>query len=80
MAYGHLEFTEDPSDKTMTVVTATCPYCKKQSSFKAKSDMLEAGSYKIEQGALIQDALPLLTPQQRELLISGICDECWNSM
>ena len=28
----------------------------------------------------IQDAMPYLTPSERERLITGICDECWDKM
>lgn len=28
--------------------------------------------------AYIQDALPMLTPAERELLLSGICPVCWD--
>ena len=28
----------------------------------------------------IQDLLPDLTPAERELLISGTCDNCWKKM
>lgn len=28
----------------------------------------------------IQHALPMLTPGERELLISGICPNCWDRM
>ena len=28
----------------------------------------------------IQDIFPYLTPAERELLISGICGECWKRM
>lgn len=28
----------------------------------------------------IQDIFPYLTPAERELLISGICGECWEKM
>lgn len=31
-------------------------------------------------GVLIQDALPGLSPEERELLISGTCPECWEYM
>ncbi len=30
--------------------------------------------------ALIQDALPELSKEDRELLISGTCGECWEKM
>lgn len=31
-------------------------------------------------GMLIQDAMPSLNKEDRELLISGTCPECWKSM
>ena len=31
-------------------------------------------------GALIQNVMPNLTPDQRELLISGTCGRCWDKM
>ncbi len=33
-----------------------------------------------ESGELIQDAMPYLTPGQRELLISNTCDACWDRL
>lgn len=35
---------------------------------------------KWQDGALIQDAMPYLSPDQRELLISGICGPCFDKM
>ena len=29
---------------------------------------------------LIQDLMPGLSPEERELLISKTCDECWNAI
>lgn len=31
-------------------------------------------------GRFIQDVLPTLTPGERELLVSGICGDCFNAM
>lgn len=28
----------------------------------------------------IQDQFPQLTPGQREMLLSGLCEECWNKL
>lgn len=28
----------------------------------------------------VQDIFPYLSPAERELLISGLCSECWNSL
>ena len=33
-----------------------------------------------QSGKLIQDALPELSAGERELLISGTCDECWQRL
>jgi hypothetical protein len=33
-----------------------------------------------ERGALIQDAFPNFTPSQREFIMTGICDKCWDNM
>jgi hypothetical protein len=33
-----------------------------------------------QDGELIQDALPYLTASEREMLISGTCDDCWQKM
>lgn len=33
-----------------------------------------------KQGELIQDAMPYLSASERELLISGTCDDCWTEM
>ncbi|MGA8837527.1 MAG: hypothetical protein WB538_17990 [Candidatus Sulfotelmatobacter sp.] len=31
-----------------------------------------------EQGELVQDAMPYLSPEERELFVSGVCgDPCW---
>lgn len=31
-------------------------------------------------GELIQNAMPYLNAEEREMLISGICPSCWNNM
>ena len=35
---------------------------------------------RFEAGTHAQDAFPYLSADDRELLISGTCDECWNKM
>jgi hypothetical protein len=36
--------------------------------------------FKWQQGALIQEVLSYLTPDERELLISQTCKKCWDKM
>jgi len=43
-------------------------------------DVRAAGYEAWQHGALIQDALPELEPDDRELLISGVCGDCFDGM
>lgn len=43
---------------------------------KVDPEMMEAWL----DGKLIQNVMPHLTKQERELLISGTCDLCWNKL
>lgn len=63
------------SDTTVMIETA-CPFC-------GAVHMIEVNLtdyWDWEDGKLAQDAFPYLTPDEREMLISGICPECWDSM
>jgi hypothetical protein len=51
-----------------------CPFCGKQSVLLVSYE----GYLKYREGAFIQDAFPTLSPDARELLISGTCPECWD--
>lgn len=59
----------------MTVnMTCDCPFCGTSNDVLVETEGLKAW----HNGIKIQDALPDLTPEERELLITGICPECWN--
>ena len=63
------------SDTTVIIETA-CPFC-------GAVNMIEVNLvdyWDWEDGKLAQDAFPYLTSDEREMLISGICPECWDSM
>lgn len=55
-------------------LTAQCRDCKK--TFELKVNIADVKAWR--QGTLIQKALPYLTPDERELLISGICGGCFD--
>lgn len=57
-------------------VEGPCYSCGKP----VKVTVVAADYLKFERGAFAQDCFPYLTAGQREFLISGICDECWDSM
>ena len=60
-----------------------CPHCGKTSTLKLdveKTKLFDAGMKAYKNGALVQNAFPFLTADERELLISGICSKCWSAM
>ncbi len=57
-------------------ITTTCPFCGHINEVAVnKSDYWEW-----QNGALVQDAFPYLTADERETLVSGICPACWDRM
>lgn len=53
--------------------SVSCEHCNKTYVLNIN----ETGWKEWESGEFIQDALPDLEAGERELLISGTCDECW---
>ncbi len=53
-----------------------CVRCSQESAISANPRDVEAW----RDGVLIQDAMPYLDADQREMFISGICPTCWNKM
>jgi len=64
--------TLDDCTEEVTVVTQ-CPFCKVEQTVIAPVD----GFRMWTGGALIQKALPHLSPSEREALMTGICDTCF---
>lgn len=55
-------------------VLGECPLCGKEWYVAVPaSEYLEW-----KKGRLIQDAMPSVSQDQREMLITGICPECWD--
>jgi hypothetical protein len=67
--------------KTMiTVPTPLCPECKCYGEITIDFNDWEIGKTRMWAGELIQNCFPTLTPAQREQLINGFHDKCWDSM
>ena len=66
--------------KMTTINTRRCIRCGEAGEIKIPSEIYFAGIKKREQGALIQDAFPTLTNEQREQIISGIHPQCWKEI
>lgn len=60
----------------MMVISTKCGFCGKKGSIIVHKKNYEAW----QNGELIQRAFPYLTPTERELLKTGICDKCWDKM
>ena len=53
-----------------------CPFCSEAHIVEVRKEDYDAWL----NGELIQNAMPYLTPDDREILISGICPDCWEKM
>ena len=58
------------------IIVTTCPFCRHAHEIPVN----ENDYWDWVDGALIQDAFPYLSADQREMLISGICPKCWDNM
>ena len=73
-----IQQTDYPND--VTIFEIPCPFCGKISKLKVSIKVWRDGLTAYRNGALIQHAWPALTPSSRELIKTGICDECWIKM
>ena len=60
----------------MTTLWATCNKCEDQVEMAVNVDDYTSW----ENGELIQNAMPYLTADEREVLISGICGPCFGGL
>lgn len=63
-------------NKTHILTEIRCWHCGRLYTIQLSKAGIEAR----ENGALVQDAFPELTADERELLISGTCGECWDKL
>lgn len=62
-----------PTTDVITVIT-TCPLCGSINEVTAPEHAVFAWALC---GVRVQDALPMLTPDEREMLVTGIDPTCW---
>lgn len=53
-------------------VVVVCPYCHKATTISVVTN----DYFDWKEGKLIQDAMPYLSTEDREALISGLCPDC----
>lgn len=73
-----IQQTDYPND--VTVLEIPCPWCGKISEIKLSTKVWLTGLQSYKNGALLQHSWPTLSPAERELIKTGICDACWNNM
>jgi len=59
----------------ITVITG-CPFC----GLIHEVEVNEMDYLDWQDDVLVQDAFPYLDANEREMLISGICPDCWDKM
>ena len=68
---------QSPIHATKVIISKICPMCE-------KTHTVEVDRQKYEQWhsgkLLVQEAFPELTPDQREILQTGIDGECWKRL
>ena len=65
------------------ILETTCPFCGKEQRLIFSGDKMHAymqGKVAYDAGYRVQAAFPSFTPSEREFILTGICDECWESM
>ena len=62
--------------KGMMIYIDNCRFCHA----KVRVAVPTAGFYNWQKGMLIQNAMPEVSADAREFLISKICPECWGRM
>jgi DNA polymerase II large subunit len=69
-------FDYEVADKVVSI-RGKCRSCTNVIEFTVST---EGFNDYFQNGKKVQDAFPTLTSAQREYLISGICDQCFNRM
>ena len=60
----------------MAIISRRCFICTK--SRNVEYDPAEYRAW--QEGALIQDAMPTMAPEDREMLISSVCPPCFHEL
>lgn len=58
------------------VIGNVCPFCGKLSTVKLNKKQMDAYAEFLNGNIRVQE-IPNLTPDEREVLLTGICDDCW---
>ena len=62
------------------ILVRKCPFCGRETRKEMNAREFDDGVFAHQNGARMQDAFPKADASTRELLMTGICDKCWNEM
>lgn len=58
------------------IIVTRCPWCQNRHDV----EVIKNDYYAWKRGKSSQDAFPYLSDSDREALITGICDDCWEHL
>lgn len=67
-------FVEDLPNPNKKIIHVQCSMCTKTFKFSVGAADLQ----KFEDGEFVQRAFPYLTPDERELFVTGMCGACFD--
>jgi CRISPR/Cas system-associated protein Cas10 (large subunit of type III CRISPR-Cas system) len=67
------------NEKTIKI-ERTCPHCGKRKEILLSDQEMENFLLYCSGEGLIQDMLPNVSAADRELLVGGMCKDCWNEL
>jgi hypothetical protein len=71
---------EGKEERGLNKMKIRCIHCAESFDVPVEPEDYRLYRLSLGDGALIQNAMPCLTPDQRELLISGYCDKCFQAI
>lgn len=63
-----------------TITCPKCPHCGIASTMPLAEEVITRLNNRFASGELIQDILPAMSLEQREMIITGTHPECWDAM
>ncbi len=61
----------------MIIISTSCPFCGEEHEILVNEQDYCAW---MDDELALRDAFPYLSAEEREMLMSGICPTCWDSM
>ena len=62
------------------VLERACPFCGNAHRIEVDSEVFSNGMKKYNAGSVVQNAFPSFTQNEREFIVSGICQMCWDNI